>query len=73
VIDGVGFQVGKTIPPKGEPPHRHTKMTVTALVNWLIPLEQNKEQKCPKLFSRIELGKTYIKIGILSLLTFSRV
>lgn len=55
--DGVGFQAGNTIPPKGEPPHRHTKMTVETLVNWLIPLEQNKQQNALKLFSRIALGK----------------
>ena len=40
--NGVRFQASKTIPPKGEPSQRHTKMTVDALVNWLIPLEENK-------------------------------
>jgi hypothetical protein len=58
--DGVGFQAGNTMPPRGEHPHRRTKMTVAAMVNWLMPLEQNKQQKCPKLFSRIALGKTNI-------------
>lgn len=56
--DGVGYQDGKTIPPKGEPPHRHTKMTVATMVNWLIPLQQNKKEKALKLFSRIALGKS---------------
>lgn len=55
--DGIGFQAGKTIPPKGESSHRHPKMTVDALVNWLIPLEENKQQKALKLFSRIALGE----------------
>lgn len=55
--DGVGFQAGKTIPPGGEPPRRHTKMTVATMLNWLMPLEENKQQKALKLFSRIALGK----------------
>ncbi len=55
--DGVGFQASKTLPPKGESPNRHTKMTVAAMVNWLIPLEENKQEKALKLFARIALGK----------------
>jgi hypothetical protein len=62
--DGVGFQAGKSIPPKGEPFHRHTKMTISALVNWLMPLEQNKKQKALKLFSRIALGKNQYIVWI---------
>lgn len=56
--DGVGFRASKTLPPKGEPPHRHTKMSVAEMVDWLIPLQQNMQQKCLKLFSRIALGKS---------------
>lgn len=48
-------------------------MTVAAMVNWLIPLEQNKETKCPKLFSRVALRKKNVKLGIFSLLTFCKV
>jgi hypothetical protein len=48
-------------------------MTVAAMVNWLILLEQDKEQKCPKLFSRVALGKKDIKLEILSLPTFFKV
>ena len=48
-------------------------MTFSAMVNWLIPLEQDKEQKCPKLFSRVALGKKNIKLGIFSLPTFCNV
>jgi hypothetical protein len=55
--DGVGFQAKNSIPPKGELPHRHTKMTVAAMIKWLIPVEQNRQEKCLKLFSRIALGK----------------
>jgi hypothetical protein len=55
--DGLGFQTSKAIPQKGEPVHRHTKMSVPAMLNWLIPFDQNKQQKSLKLFSRIALGK----------------
>jgi hypothetical protein len=71
--DGVGFHAGKTIPPNGESSHRHTKMTVDALVNWLIPLEQNKQQKALKLFSRIALGENYVYLyEIPAFLTYVR-
>jgi hypothetical protein len=55
--DGVGFQASNDLPPMGEPSHKHTKMSVSAMVDWLIPLEGNKHKKCLKLFSRIALGK----------------
>jgi hypothetical protein len=54
--DGIGFKASTFIPRREEPPHKHTKMSVAAMVKWLIPLEQNKEQKLLKLFSRIALG-----------------
>ena len=62
--DGAGFQVGKTIPPKGEPSNRHTTMTVPTMLKWLIPLEQNKDQNSLKLFSRIALGMINLKSWI---------
>jgi hypothetical protein len=55
--DGIGFQTRKTIPGKGENSTDHTKMTINAMLNWLIPLERNKEQSFLKLFQRIALGK----------------
>jgi hypothetical protein len=56
--EGLGFQASNNLPPRGEPSHKHTKMSVAAMVDWLIPLECNKQQKCLKLFSRIALGKS---------------
>jgi hypothetical protein len=55
--DGLGFVETGTVPLRDEPPYRHTKMAVYKLLNWLIPLHQNKNQKSLKLFSRIALGK----------------
>lgn len=70
--DGVGFQASDALPLKGEPPQRHTKMTVAAMVNWLIPLEENKQRLSLKLFSRIALGKMGHGNGNSSLLTHVR-
>lgn len=63
--EGLGFQAGNSIPPKGELPHRHTKMTVAAMIKWLIPLEENKQQHLIKLFSRIALGKTIRYLAVI--------
>ena len=64
--DGLGFQESGHIPLRGEISTMHTKMTVNALLNWLIPLEQNRKQKSLKLFSRIGLGKFKIRLNSVS-------
>jgi RNA dependent RNA polymerase len=58
--DGIDFQTGETVPLRGEDSSRHTKMSINAMLNWLIPLEGNKGQSFLKLFQRIALGRRTI-------------
>ncbi|PGG95234.1 hypothetical protein AJ80_10001 [Polytolypa hystricis UAMH7299] len=44
------------VSPREEASERHSPMTVEALINWHMPLKQNKGQKDCKLFQRISLG-----------------
>ena len=69
-VDGIGFQLGKTPPVRGEDPEHRTKFSVKGMLHWLIPfhLENNQKQPYLKLFSRIALGEALIKL-IVSLLT----
>ncbi|KAK4649820.1 hypothetical protein QC762_704790 [Podospora pseudocomata] len=57
---GTNFQRAKalTVPPLNEPMGRHTDCTVSQMLNWLLNLDEPKNQSQPhlKLFSRIQLG-----------------
>ncbi|EEP78935.1 predicted protein [Uncinocarpus reesii 1704] len=56
-VDGSDFlKAPSTISPIGEVSHRHTPMSVEALVDWHIPFKYNKRQKDCKLFQRLSLA-----------------
>lgn len=55
-VDGPDFGTWTSIPIRCEPHNRHTKMNLKAMLNWLIPFQDNSSQSFLKLFSRIGLG-----------------
>lgn len=58
-VSGADIVLGSThtLPQKDEPVSAHTALTVEKMINWLVPLEVNKDKTFLKLFSRISLGE----------------
>jgi RNA dependent RNA polymerase len=68
-VDGSDFTLKfhpPTISPTGETCESHTRMTVDQLLQWHIPLEDNRYQTDCKLFSRIDLAlsKTWATVAL---------
>ncbi|KMU74769.1 hypothetical protein CISG_00699 [Coccidioides immitis RMSCC 3703] len=54
--DFIDAPLSMTVSPAGEMSDKHTPMTVEALFNWHIPVQENKESKDCKIFQRLALG-----------------
>ncbi|KAH0545314.1 hypothetical protein FGG08_000613 [Glutinoglossum americanum] len=56
-VDGCDFDEGTKPPKKGEAVGRHSRMTLSEMLEWFMPFEPNKDKTCCKAFARLALGE----------------